>query len=119
MADLLNHPVPARAPFYHSPLGYYGNSRNIVVSGTPVRRFWGVTGGQFQLDGPAAAGPSQAFDFELELGVYLCGETAVGQTVKLEDVDEVVFGFVLLNDWSGESCRSFVLHSGGVGEATP
>ncbi|KAK8255233.1 hypothetical protein HDK77DRAFT_497988 [Phyllosticta capitalensis] len=106
MADLLNHPVPARAPFYHSPLGYYGNSRNIVVSGTPVRRFWGVTGGQFQLDGPAAAGPSQAFDFELELGVYLCGETAVGQTVKLEDVDEVVFGFVLLNDWSARDIQS-------------
>ncbi|KAK8244271.1 hypothetical protein HDK90DRAFT_151038 [Phyllosticta capitalensis] len=106
MADLLNHPVPARAPFYHSPLGYYGNSRNIVVSGTPVRRFWGVTGGQFQLDGPAAAGPSQAFDFELELGVYLCGETAVGQTVKLEDVDDVVFGFVLLNDWSARDIQS-------------
>ncbi|KAK7562635.1 hypothetical protein IWX49DRAFT_364745 [Phyllosticta citricarpa] len=106
MADLLNHPIPARAPFHHSPLGYYGNSRNILISGTPVRRFWGPIDGQFQLDRVADVGASKKFDFELELGVYLSGQTAVGQTVKLDEVDDVVFGFVLLNDWSARDIQS-------------
>ncbi|KAB2571906.1 Fumarylacetoacetase [Lasiodiplodia theobromae] len=106
MADVLNHPPPFRAPFYHSPLGYYGNSRNIVVSDTPVYRFAGVTAGQFQVDGPAQAGASKKFDFELELGVYLARPSKIGQRIKLEEVDEYVFGFVLLNDWSARDIQS-------------
>lgn len=102
MADVLNHPTPFRAPFYHSPLGYYGNSRNIVVSDSPVYRFAGVTAGQFQTDGPAESGASKKFDFELELGVYLARPSKIGQRIKLEEVEDYVFGFVLLNDWSGE-----------------
>lgn len=107
MADVLNHPTPMRAPFYHSPLGYYGNSRNIVVSGSPVYRFAGVTAGQFQADGPAQSGASKKFDFELELGVYLARPSRIGQRIKLGEVDDYVFGFVLLNDWSGQSPFSF------------
>ncbi|KAL1626093.1 hypothetical protein SLS54_002927 [Diplodia seriata] len=106
MADVLDHPPAFRVPFYHSPLGYYGNSRNIVVSDTPVHRFAGVTAGQFQLDGPAAAGASRKFDFELELGVYLARSTEIGRRIKLEEADEYVFGFVLLNDWSARDIQS-------------
>jgi fumarylacetoacetase len=83
------------------PTGYYGNSRNIVISGTPVYRFFGVIDKQFQLEGPAQVGDSQRFDFELELGVYLCGGKTYGEHIKVEEADEYVFGFVLLNDWSG------------------
>ncbi|KAH7061320.1 hypothetical protein B0J12DRAFT_647466 [Macrophomina phaseolina] len=106
MADVLNHPMPSRAPFYHSPLGYYGNSRNIVVSDTPVYRFAGVTSGQFQTDGPAQSGASKKFDFELELGVYLARPSKIGQRIKLKEVDDYVFGFVLLNDWSARDIQS-------------
>lgn len=106
MADVLNHPTPMRAPFYHSPLGYYGNSRNIVVSGSPVYRFAGVTAGQFQADGPAQSGASKKFDFELELGVYLARPSRIGQRIKLDEVDDYVFGFVLLNDWSARDIQS-------------
>ena len=84
------------------PPGYYGNSRNIVVSGTPVYRFHGIVSNQFQKETTATTGPSERFDFELELGVYIAGDTQYGERVKLEDADEKVFGFVLLNDWSGE-----------------
>ncbi|KAF4313875.1 putative fumarylacetoacetate hydrolase protein [Botryosphaeria dothidea] len=106
MADVLNHPTPFRAPFYHSPLGYYGNSRNIVVSDSPVYRFAGVTARQFQTDGPAESGASKKFDFELELGVYLARPSKIGQRIKLEEVDDYVFGFVLLNDWSARDIQS-------------
>lgn len=84
------------------PTGYYGNSRNIVISGSPVYRFAGVVDGQFQKEKIAIAGPSQKFDFELELGIYIAGNTRYGEAVKLEDVDDLVFGFLLLNDWSGK-----------------
>ena len=99
---MLGVPQHLRCPFYHMPTGYYGNSRNIVVSGTPVYRFAGVIDNQFQKETTATSGPSRKFDFELELGVYLAGNTAYGEQVRVGEVDEIVFGFVLLNDWSGE-----------------
>lgn len=102
LQNLIGVPQHLRCPFYHAPPGYYGNSRNIVISGTPVYRFGGVIDGQFQKESIAVTGPSQRFDFELELGVYIAGSTQYGKRVRLEDVDDLVFGFVLLNDWSGE-----------------
>ncbi|CAK7215946.1 hypothetical protein SBRCBS47491_002664 [Sporothrix bragantina] len=103
--NLMNTPLPARSPFYHMPTGYYGNSRNIVVSGTPVYRFWGLIADQFQTEKPATAGPSQKFDYELELGVYLCGGKPYGEPIRVEEADDYVFGFVLLNDWSGRDIQ--------------
>jgi fumarylacetoacetase len=91
----------AHNPFYHEPTGYYGNSRGIVVSGTPVRRFAGVIADQFQTDGPATSGPSRKFDFELELGIYISKPSEDNKPVLIDNADDHIFGFVLLNDWSG------------------
>jgi fumarylacetoacetase len=86
----------------HMPTGYYANSRNVFVSGTPVYRFSGLIDGQFQREKPATTGRSQRFDFELELGVFLAGYNTYGKGISTEEVDDYVFGFVLLNDWSGK-----------------
>ena len=100
---MVNTPKERRAVFYQMPTGYYGNPRNLVISGMPVYRFHGLVDGQFQDEKPATSGPSRRFDYELELGVYLTGKSEYGKPVKLQDVDDHVFGFVLLNDWSGSS----------------
>jgi len=87
------------------PTGYYGNSRGIVVSGTPVRRFTGLIDGQFQRDGPAILGPSQQFDFELELGIYISKPSEAGKPIPVDEANEHIFGFVLLNDWSARDIQ--------------
>ncbi|KAL1900675.1 hypothetical protein Sste5346_002400 [Sporothrix stenoceras] len=103
--NMIGTPTAARSPFYHMPTGYYGNSRNIVVSGTPIHRFHGLIADQFQIEKLAITGPSQRFDYELELGVYLCGSNKYGEAISVEEADEYIFGFVLLNDWSGRDIQ--------------
>lgn len=91
-------------------MGYYGNSRNIVVSGTSVFRFYGVIDGQFQLEMGAMSGSAERFDFELELGIFLSGGKSYGEAINVEDADDYIFGFVLLNDWSGMCIIASRLH---------
>jgi hypothetical protein len=46
-------------------------------------------------------GASQAVDFELEVGCVIGAGSEFGTPVKAEEAMEKVFGFVLVNDWSG------------------
>lgn len=103
--NILSMPFPRRCPFYHSPLGYYSNSRSIVISGAPIYRFVSMTDGQFQADSMAAVGPAEQFDFELELGIYVGKESKRGHPIAISEADEYVFGFVLLNDWSARDIQ--------------
>lgn len=71
------------------------------MSGTPIRR----PHGQISLvegDGPIF-GPSRLMDFELELAFFIGGPpTDLGSPVPISKAQEHIFGFVLMNDWSGE-----------------
>ncbi|OBT64190.1 hypothetical protein VE03_06876 [Pseudogymnoascus sp. 23342-1-I1] len=92
------------SPLYHAPLGYHSNPRSIIISGTPVSRFIGPIEGQFQTEMAARVGPSEQFDFEVELGIYI-GRESSGEAVGVEEADDYVFGFVLLNDWSARDIQ--------------
>jgi len=87
----------------HIPIGYNGRASTVVVSGTDIRRPLG------QLKGPEDAaprlGPSQKLDIELELGAILGTGTAMGQPVTTAQAWEMIFGFVLLNDWSARDVQ--------------
>jgi fumarylacetoacetase len=89
----------------HIPIGYNGRSSSIVVSGTPVVRPWG------QLKGPNDASPrfepSQRFDIELELGAVVGTPSVHGQPVTVEEADAMIFGYVLLNDWSARDIQAW------------
>ena len=65
--------------------------------------------GQTRPDASAAPayGPSQALDYELELGALVCGENAIGETVPIARAEERVFGLCLLNDWSARDMQSW------------
>ena len=87
----------------HIPIGYNGRASSVVVSGTDVRRPWG------QLK-PAAAdvpifAPSKRFDFELELGAVI-GTSSEGM-VSVATADAMIFGYVLLNDWSARDIQAW------------
>ena len=87
----------------HIPIGYNGRASTVVVSGTPVRRPLG------QLKGPEDAAPrlgaSQKLDFELELGAVLGTGNPMGAPVTTAEAWEMIFGFVLLNDWSARDVQ--------------
>jgi fumarylacetoacetase len=87
----------------HIPIGYNGRASSVVVSGTEVRRPWG------QLKPPAADaphfGPSQRFDLELEMGAVV-GMPSDGM-ISVAEADEMIFGYVLLNDWSARDIQAW------------
>ena len=89
----------------HIPIGYNGRASTVVVSGTDVRRPQG------QLLEPGAEaplfGPSQRLDIELELGAVVGTDTALGDTVTVDQAFDMIFGYVLLNDWSARDIQKW------------
>lgn len=84
--------------FLHFPIGYSGRTSSIVVSGTSFAR----PKGQFRdAQGSIKYGPTEQLDYELELACIIGKPTKLGETVASKDADNHVFGYVLMNDWSG------------------
>lgn len=87
------------------PIGYHGRSSSIVVSGTAVRRPSGQRKGPD--DAIPSVGPSRSFDYELELGAFVSRGNAQGDTIALQNANDHLFGFCLLNDWSARDIQSW------------
>jgi fumarylacetoacetase len=89
----------------HMPIGYNGRASTVVVSGTPVRRPRG------QLKPPGADAPSfgacKRLDFELEMGVVVGQASAMGEMLTEAQAEAMIFGFVLLNDWSARDIQQW------------
>ena len=87
------------------PIGYNGRASTVVVSGTPVRRPLG------QMRPPSAElpifGPSRRLDIELELGAVVGTPSRMGEPVTVAEADGMIFGFVLLNDWSARDIQAW------------
>jgi fumarylacetoacetase len=76
------------------PVGYHGRASSVVVSGTPVRRPWGQTAEGVMMQ-------SRRLDLELELAAFVATGNQLGEPVRAQDASENLFGFVIMNDWSG------------------
>ena len=104
VGTMFRDPANALPPnWLHIPIGYNGRASSVTVSGTDVRRPWG------QLK-PAGAdmplfAPSKRFDFELELGAVV-GTSSEGM-VSVAAADAMIFGYVLLNDWSARDIQAW------------
>src|ERR1700749_2749383 len=89
----------------HMPIGYNGRASTVVVSGTKVRRPRG------QLKPPTADAPSfgacKRLDFELEMGVVVGQASRMGEMLTEGQAEEMIFGFVLLNDWSARDIQQW------------
>jgi fumarylacetoacetase len=96
---------PLLPNYKHVPIGYHGRASSIVPSGTPVRRPSG------QLKPPHAPtpsfGPSRRLDYELELGIWIGPGNALGEPIPIDNADQHVAGFCLLNDWSARDIQSW------------
>jgi fumarylacetoacetase len=89
----------------HIPIGYNGRSSSVVVSGTHFHRPWGQLKAADALI-PGFA-PSKRFDIELELGAIVGTASQFGKPVTVAEADEMIFGYVLLNDWSARDVQAW------------
>jgi fumarylacetoacetase len=99
VGTMFRGPENALPPNYlHMPIGYNGRASSVVVSGTEFRRPLG------QLKAPDADaphfGPCKRLDFELEMGAVVGTPSTFGEPVSVAEADAMIFGYVLLNDWS-------------------
>ena len=89
----------------HMPIGYNGRASTVVVSGTKVRRPRG------QLKPPSAEVPSfgacKRLDFELEMGVVVGQASPMGEMLTEKQAEAMIFGFVILNDWSARDIQQW------------
>ena len=100
MGEILRGTKGLPANWLHIPIGYNGRASSVVVSGTDIRRPLGQLGaGRF--------GPCEKLDIELELGAIVGSASAMGQPVSTTEADDMIFGFVLLNDWSARDIQGW------------
>jgi fumarylacetoacetase len=89
----------------HMPIGYNGRASTVVVSGTRVRRPRG------QLKPPnveaPSFGPCKRLDFELEMGVVIGQPSPMGEMLSEKQAEDMIFGFVILNDWSARDIQQW------------
>jgi len=93
------------ANWLHIPIGYNGRASSVVVSGTAIRRPLG------QLKAPDAEapvfGPTKRLDIELEMGAIVGTPSAFGDPITTDQADKMIFGYVLLNDWSARDIQAW------------
>lgn len=87
----------------HMPIGYNGRASSVIVSGTPIRRPMGQVKGE---DGPLWTA-SRRLDLELELGAIVGVDSAMGDRIGVDQAEAMIFGYVLLNDWSARDVQAW------------
>ncbi|UPK91198.1 hypothetical protein LCI18_002133 [Fusarium solani-melongenae] len=103
---LFRGPANALQPNYtHLPVAYHGRASSVVPSGTPIRRPWGqiLRAGNKTPD----LAPCERLDLELEMGMFICRENTLGSPVPVDEAEEHIFGYVLMNDWSARDIQAW------------
>lgn len=89
----------------HIPIGYNGRASTVVVSGTEIIRPNGQRKGpEFEMPD---FGPCRRLDIELEMGAIVGTSSDMGQMVSVAEADQMIFGYVLLNDWSARDIQAW------------
>ncbi len=106
VGSLFRGPENALPPnWLHIPIGYNGRASTVVVSGTEIRRPLGQTKPP-GADAPSF-GPCKRLDIELEFGAVIGQGNEMGRPVSVAEADEMIFGYVLLNDWSARDIQAW------------
>ena len=86
----------------HIPIAYNGRASTVVVSGTAIHRPWG------QSRAPGAERPAsrrRKARHRVGDGCRRRVAECFGPTVTVDEADAMIFGFVLLNDWSARDLQ--------------
>jgi fumarylacetoacetase len=104
VGSLFRGAVNALPPNWFSmPIAYNGRASTVVVSGTPIHRPLG----QIKPAGEELPifSPCRRLDIELEIGAVVGTPSVMGQPLTVAQADQMIFGFVLLNDWSARDIQ--------------
>ncbi len=106
VGSMFRDPANALLPnWLHLPVGYNGRVSSVIISGTDIRRPMG------QVKPPNAESPSFArcakLDFELETAFIVGANTSLGEPVTVDQAESLIFGMVLLNDWSARDIQQW------------
>ncbi len=106
VGSMFRDPANALLPnWLHLPVGYNGRASSVIISGTDIRRPMG------QVKPPNAESPSFArcakLDFELETAFIMGANTSLGEPVTVDQAESLIFGMVLLNDWSARDIQQW------------
>ena len=85
--------------YFDLPIGYHGRCSTLLPSGTPVERPNGIIRGE----APCFA-PTERLDYELEVGFVLRAHRGA---LKPDEARDLIFGVVLVNDWSARDIQAF------------
>ena len=87
------------------PVGYHGRASSIIISGEAIHRPQGQT------KSPDSEQPAltacKRLDYEVEVGIFIGPGNALGSSVSIEEAEDHVFGFCLLNDWSARDIQAW------------
>ncbi|GAA4032909.1 fumarylacetoacetase [Sphingomonas rosea] len=96
---------PLLPNYKYVPIGYHGRASSVRVSGEPVHRPSG------QRKPPEAEvpvfGASRRLDYELELGIWVGPGNRLGEPIAIDEAEQHVAGYCLLNDWSARDLQAW------------
>ena len=95
---------PLLPNYKYIPIGYHGRASSIVVSGKSIRRPWGQTKSS---TGAPVFEPSRSLDYELEVGIFVGPGNPLGRSISIDEAEQHIFGFCLVNDWSARDIQSW------------
>ena len=91
--------------WYNLPVAYNGRASSIVITGSDIRR---PTGQIYDQDnGIVKFEQTKKLDFELEMGTVIGGSLPMGETLDFDGAENLIFGYVLLNDWSARDMQAW------------
>lgn len=92
--------------FHKLPMGYAGRCSSIYPSGTPVYRPMGQYIEDYTVpEKNVVFGASRGLDYEFEIGAIVGKPVPAGAGTYAKDMDEHIFGLVLVNDWSARDIQ--------------
>ncbi|MFP5329766.1 MAG: fumarylacetoacetase [Alphaproteobacteria bacterium] len=96
---------PLLPNYKYVPIGYHGRASSIRASGEDVTR----PSGQGLAPGEEVPeyGPSRRLDYELELGLWIGRGNKLGRPIAIEEAQDHIAGWCLLNDWSARDLQAW------------
>ncbi|HAY46668.1 MAG TPA: fumarylacetoacetase [Gammaproteobacteria bacterium] len=89
---------------FYLPRAYHGRASSVVVSGEPIYLPLGQIEEEKEIP---AYKPSEKFDYELELGIIIGAGNKRGHPIAIDDAEDNIFGFCLVNDWSARDIQKW------------
>ena len=104
VGELFRPQNPLLPNYKYVPIGYHGRASSIVISGAEVCRPCGQIKPK---EGEPAFGPTQALDYEVEVGMFVGHGNALGKPISIHEAESHIFGLCLVNDWSARDIQSW------------